>query len=69
MVAPPQSDAPARRADEKRAVRRVVAAWIVNDVAWALILVWTIRRYRRQQQSQHRTSRQNDARVHGLGRT
>jgi hypothetical protein len=57
------------RAAEKRAARRIVAAWIANDVAWALILVWTIRRYRRRQDSQHRTPRQNDAREHGLACT
>ena len=42
-----ESSRPAGRAAEKRAVRRVVAAWIANDVAWALILALTTRRYRR----------------------
>jgi hypothetical protein len=42
-----ESSRAAGRAAEKRAVGRVVAAWIANDVAWALILAWTIRRYRR----------------------
>jgi len=39
---------PAGRTAEKRAARRVVAAWIANDVAWGLILAWTIRRHRQQ---------------------
>jgi hypothetical protein len=58
-----ESSRPPTRAAEKRAARRIVAAWIANDVAWALILLWTIRRYRRRQQAQHRTSRQHDART------
>jgi hypothetical protein len=31
---------------ERRAVRSVVAAWIANDLAWGLVLAWTIRRHR-----------------------
>jgi hypothetical protein len=42
----PESSRPATQAAEKRAVRRVVAAWIANDVVWGLILALTIRRYR-----------------------
>jgi hypothetical protein len=47
MVAPLESNALARLADEKRAVRRVVVAWIANDIAWGLILAWTVKRHRR----------------------
>jgi hypothetical protein len=35
---------------EKRAARRIVAAWIASDIAWALFLIWTVRRYRRRRE-------------------
>jgi hypothetical protein len=39
-------DVEAANMAERRAVRRGVAAWIANDLAWGLVLAWTIRRHR-----------------------
>jgi hypothetical protein len=43
---PDNSIGAAAGAAEKRAVRRVVTAWIANDLLWGLILASTIRPYK-----------------------
>lgn len=64
-----ESSLPPTRATKKASARQIVAARIANDVTWALSVAGAIWRYRRREQSQHRTARQNDARRRESART